>query len=137
MKSRDRRPIRGRQEASCRARRIWIHLQPYQPLLGTETGPSAHRARAPSCCTNEEHVQRICQDFLSIQQPQVVARDGGGYRKEVGRGASKTLELNCRGLPASSAHPVQVGGCSFPSTACPGTPGLRMRQMAEKENPQR
>jgi hypothetical protein len=66
----------------------------------------------------------VCRGYartFSVQQPQVLARAGGGYRKEVGHGASKTLELNCRGQPAPRAHPAQVGGCSFPSTACPAT----------------
>lgn len=55
-------------------------------------------------------MQRICQDFLSTQHSQVLARDGGGYRKEVGHGTSKALDLNCRRLPTPRAHPAQVRG---------------------------
>lgn len=106
-----------------------MNQQPYQPLLGTERVRAMHRPRTTSCYAYEGPVQRSCQDFLSIQQPWVLATDGGGYRKAVGHGAS--LELNCRGLPAPGAHPTQVGGCSFPFTSCPGTSDLRMRQMAD------
>lgn len=57
-------------------------------------------------------MQWIFQDFLSIQQPLVLARHGGGSRKEVDHGISNALELSYRGLP-SSRWPPSLGGWVF------------------------
>lgn len=57
---------------------------------------------------------QICQDLLSIQKPQVLARDEGSCKKEADFGASQALELNYRGLPFPGAHLAQKVGAPFP-----------------------
>lgn len=58
---------------------------------------------------------QICQALLSIQKPQVPARDEGSCKKEVEFGASQALELNYRGLPLPGAHLAQKVVAPFPS----------------------
>lgn len=59
-------------------------------------------------------MQRICQDFVSIQQPQLLAREGGGCKKETDCRASKALELTCRELQAPGTQAAQWVGVSSP-----------------------
>lgn len=56
---------------------------------------------------------QICQALLSIQKPQVPARDEGSCKKEVEFGASQAVELNYRGLPFPGAHLAQKVGVPF------------------------